>query len=135
MGLKKEVIRFSIVTPLVGITDWGVYYLSLQVLPFSVSKGISFVCGGLVGYLLNKHWTFSQRERSYSEMGRYWVAQLIMLGFNVSSNQILLHFWPKAVFVCLVIASISTAVLSFILKKWWVFRHRGVSRDRYLQSH
>lgn len=107
--------------PVVGATDFGVYYLSKLFLPINVSKGVSYVCAAIVGYLFNKHWTFSKHIRSYPEMVRYWISEIVLLGYNVAANHTILHFWPRAVFLALVTASGSTALLSFILKKWWVF--------------
>ncbi len=119
---KKEIIRYCIVTPLVGVTDFGFYYLSKLFLPISAAKAISFVCAGIAGYLLNKYWTFCKQKKCYPEMARYWIVELVLLGYNVLANRVILNLWPSAIFLALAIASVSTAVLSFTLKKWWVFK-------------
>ncbi len=121
MKTKKEITRYSIVTPMVGATDFGVYYLSKLFLPLNVSKGISYVCAAIMGYLFSKYWVFSKQKTCHPEMARYWVTDLLLLGYNVTVNWTILHFWPHAVFLGLAIASVSTAVLSFTIKKWWVF--------------
>ena len=87
-----------------------------------ISKGISFVCAGMVGYLFNKHWTFSQHHRSHSEMVRYGATEFFLLGFNISFNKGVLMLWPEATFPAAVAASLSTALVSFVLKKTWVFK-------------
>ena len=122
MNTKKEITRYVIVTPMVGAMDFGVYYLSKLFLPINVSKGISYVCAGIVGDLFNKYWTFCKHKTCYPEMGRYWLTELVLLGYNVTANRTILNFWPRAVFLALASASVSTAALSFILKKWWVFK-------------
>ncbi len=55
-------------------------------------------------------------------MVRYWVTEVVLLGYNVLANRMMLNVWPGAVFLALAFASVSTAILSFILKKWWVFK-------------
>ncbi len=122
MKIKKELIRYCIVTPMVGATDFGVYYLFKLFLPLNAAKGISYVCAAIVGYLFSKYWVFSKHKTCHAEMARYWIADLILLGYNVLANHTILHFWPKAVFLSLAIASVSTAALSFAIKKWWVFK-------------
>ncbi len=122
MKIQKEITRYSIVTPIVGGTDFGVYYLLKLFLPIPVSKGISYVCAAIVGYLFNKYWTFSKHKTCYPEMGRYWITELVQLGFNVTVNHTILIFFPHSIFLALAITSVSTAILSFILKKWWVFK-------------
>ena len=122
MKTKKEITRYCIVTPLVGATDFGIYYLSKLFLPINVSKGISYVCAAIMGYLFSKYWVFCKRKTCHPEMARYWTADLVLLGYNVLANRTVLNFWPHAFFLALAIASVSTAVLSFTLKKWWVFK-------------
>ena len=73
MKLKKELIRSLIAGPVVGATDFGVYFLLKIFLPIWLSKGISYVCAGIASYLLSKYWTFSRPKESAHEMGRYWI--------------------------------------------------------------
>ncbi len=122
MNTKKQITRYCIVTPMVGGTDFGVYYLSKLFLPIAIAKGISYVCAGILGYLFSKYWVFNKHETCQTEMGRYWITDLFLLGYNVLANQTILNFWPHAVFLALAIASVSTAILSFILKKCWIFK-------------
>ncbi|MDO8489217.1 MAG: GtrA family protein, partial [Candidatus Omnitrophota bacterium] len=122
INTRKEFIRFFISGTIVNATDFSIYYILIQILPFSASKGISFVCAGTVGYLLYKYWAFKRYQRSYVEFGRYILINFLALGINVVTNQYVLEFWPGAVFVALVIATALTALFAFICFKWWVFR-------------
>ena len=91
--------------------------------PFSVSKGISFTCAGIVGYLLYKYWIFKHNQpSSYAEVGRYALINFLALGINVLTNQSILKRWPGAVFLALIIATILTGLFTFVCFKWWVFR-------------
>ncbi|MBF0385476.1 MAG: GtrA family protein [Candidatus Omnitrophica bacterium] len=119
---KKEIFRFLIAGTVVNATDFSIYYLLFHYLSLSISKGISFTCAGIVGYLLNKYWTFKFNQPSYAEGGRYLLINFLALGINVLINQILLSLWPGAVFVALVIATIVTSLFTFVCFKWWVFR-------------
>ena len=122
MNAKKEFIRFSIAGAFVIATDLSLYYLLFHFLPFSVAKGLSFTCAGIVGYLLNKYWTFKQGKSSYAEAGRYIFINALALGINVMTNQSILNIWPGAVWPALVTATVITSLLSFIFFKWWVFK-------------
>ena len=55
MNTKQQITRYSIVTPVVGAMDFGVYYLSKLFLPITASKGLSYICAGIVGYLFSKY--------------------------------------------------------------------------------
>ncbi len=122
MKTKKEITRYLIVTPVVGTMDFGIYFLSKLFLPITVSKGISYVCAGITGYLFSKYWVFSKQKKSNPEMGRYWISDVTLLGYNVAANSTILHFWSHAVFLALAIASVTTAILSFLIKKFWIFK-------------
>ncbi|MBF0387906.1 MAG: GtrA family protein [Candidatus Omnitrophica bacterium] len=130
MNTKKEMIRFYIAGLITGATDFGIYFLLIRFMPFSLAKGISFICAGIVGYIFNKYWIFSCNQPSYAEVGRYLFINVLALCINVLVNQRLLIVWPGAVLVDLVMASALTGAFTFVCYKWWVFRvllQEGVS--------
>ncbi len=122
MKTNKEIIRFIFAGAIVNATDFSVYYILLHFLTYSISKGISFTCAGVVGYLLNKFWTFKHRQRSYSEIVRYVLASILALGINVLTNQTVLNIRPGAVILALIIATVLRGIFAFVCFKWWVFR-------------
>ena len=119
---RKQIIRFCIAGIIVTVTDCSIYYILFHFLPFSVSKGISFTCAGIIGYLFDKYWTFEHKEPSYGEVGRYTLINFLALGMNVLINQGILSLWPGGVWVALIIATTSTSLFTFVFFKWWVFR-------------
>ncbi|MDD5194700.1 MAG: GtrA family protein [Candidatus Omnitrophica bacterium] len=122
MNFRKQIIRFLIGGTIVNATDFSVYYILFQILPFSISKGISFTCAGIVGYLLMKHWIFKHNQKSYAEVGRYALINSLALGINVLTNQSILKLWPGNIFLALIIATILTGLFTFTCFKWWVFK-------------
>lgn len=112
-----------IITPFIGATDFGVYFLLVHFrLPYSVAKGISYIIANGAGYVFNKYWIFKCKKPSYPEAGRYLIVDLALFVCNIIINQAVLHMWPKAILPAVAIASVSTAVLSFICKKFWIFK-------------
>jgi putative flippase GtrA len=123
MNTRKEIIRFLIAGTIVNVTDFSIYYILFHFLPFSVSKGISFACAGIAGYFLIKFFTFKHNKPlSYAEVGQYALINSLALGINVLTNQSILHVWPRAVFLALIIATILTGLFTYACFKWWVFR-------------
>ncbi|MCX5699096.1 MAG: GtrA family protein [Candidatus Omnitrophica bacterium] len=120
---KKEIARFLTAGAIVNAADFSIYYILFHFLPFSLAKGISFTCAGIVGYLLVKFWTFKHNQpSSYSEVGRYALINSLALGINVLVNQSILNAWPGAVWLALIIATALTGLFTFACFKWWVFR-------------
>jgi len=121
---KKEIIRYVIVLPIIGTLDFGIYFLLILILPHGVSKAISYIIANGTGYLFNKFWIFKRKKKQAAvpEGGRYIVVDVVLFVVNVATNQVILHIWPQAVFLGIAVASILTASLSFLSKKFWVFK-------------
>ena len=122
MKTRKEVLRFLIAGAMINGTDFSVYFILFHVLSYSLSKGLSFSCAGIVGYLLCKYWIFKRNRLSYAEMGRYALVNLLALGINVLTNQAILNVWPGAVLAALLVATVLTGLFTFVCFKWWVFK-------------
>jgi putative flippase GtrA len=120
---KKGITRFLIAGITINATDFSIYYILFHFLSFSIAKGISFICAGIFGYLLNKFWTFkNNKPPSYAEVGKYALVNFLALGINVLTNQSILNLWPGAVWVALIIATALTGLFTFACFKWWVFK-------------
>lgn len=124
--MRNEIFRFLIAGILVTTVDVVIYYLLFHFLPFSLSKGISFTCAGVVGYVINKYWTFKQVQASYAEVRRFILINFLALGVNVFINQIVLYWQPGAVYLALTITTVFTSILIFICFKWWVYKTPAV---------
>ncbi len=120
---RNEIIRFLISGTTVNAIDFSVYYVLFHFLPFSISKGISFICAGIIGYFLIKFWTFKHKKPlSFAEVGQYVLINSFALGINVLTNQSILKFCPGRVLLALIIATVVTGLFTYICFKWWVFR-------------
>ncbi len=122
MNQRKEIVRFLGAGTLVTLTDFSIYYLLFHFLSYGVSKGISFTCAGILGYLVNKYWTFKHKKTSFAEIGRYWFINMLALGINVLINQGILNTYPKGILLALILATVATGLFSYICFKWWVFK-------------
>ncbi len=123
MSTRAELIRFFTGGVIAGAVDFGVYLLLIHYFPFSVAKGISFTCGGIVAFMLNKYWIFvSNKSISPAEVGRYVIINVLALGVNVGVNQGVLTVWPEAILPALIAASMMTGLITYCGFKWLVFR-------------
>ena len=120
--LKKQMARFLICGGSAALTDFAAYYLFLQFMTYSPAKALSFVCGAVVAYFANKHFTFEQPNRNYGEAARFTVLYITTFGVNVGSNKAALMVLGDYTLVCFVIATGLTTVCNFIGQKFFVFR-------------
>jgi len=124
--LRTELTRFLVAGSLAVGTDMLAYYALLKVTSHSPAKAVSFLCGTIVAYVINKYWTFERHERSFAEMTRFGLLYATTLGANVGVNKLCLLIFPGAVFLAFLCATGTSTVLNFIGQKWWVFRREGM---------
>ena len=122
--MKKEMLRYALVTPFIGLTDFGLYFLLIRSLPHSVAKAISYIIANGIGYLFNKYWIFKRghKQAAVPEAGRYLIVDGGLFFGNVAINYVILTIWPHAVLLAVAAASIVTGLMSFISKRFWVFK-------------
>ena len=118
--IKRELNKFLIAGLAAVGSDLLVYYLLLNLLSTEVSKGISFIIGSVVAFIINKYWTFKKPEKSYKEMIQFGVLYGTTLGLNVMTNKIVLDN-TNIVLVSFLVATAVSTILNFVGQKWWVF--------------
>ncbi len=132
--LKKELCRFIIAGCCAVATDCLFYYLLSHFLDLSISKGISFLLGTIVAYLINKYYTFEQKRKSKSEIVRFLGLYISTLVANIFVNKIALILLPMIFKYILILnnfemiklfaflcATGTSTILNFIGQKYWVF--------------
>lgn len=119
--IKKELKRFLVAGVSAVGTDLVSYYILLNFLAPGVSKGISFLLGTIVAYVINKYWTFEKHEKSVKEVVMFGILYGCTLGINVLTNKIVLDN-TNIVFLAFLVATGVSTVLNFIGQKFWVFK-------------
>ena len=122
---KKEIKRFIAVGLLAVGTDLSVYTILLNFLTHSPAKAVSFISGTVVAYLLNKYWTFEQKNKSFAEAARFAALYAATLGVNVAVNKISLMILPLWIFFAFIAATGTSTILNFLGQKFWVFNREG----------
>lgn len=119
--MKKELKRFLVAgCSAVGI-DLISYYFLLQFFSHDIAKGISFLLGTIVAYIINKYWTFEKHEKSYAEVLKFGILYSMTLSANIIVNKIVLNI-TSIVFLGFLVATGVSTILNFIGQKFWVFK-------------
>ncbi len=120
--VRIELVRFFVAGVMAVLTDLIAYYLLLNILGNVFAKFISFIFGSLVAFLLNKYWTFEQKEKSYTEVLRFVFLYLSTLFVNVATNTFILEYERSFVLFSFIVATAISTVLNFLGQKFFVFR-------------
>jgi putative flippase GtrA len=119
--LKKELKRFLVAGLSAVGTDLLLYYIFLNYLSSNISKGISFLGGTIVAFVINKYWTFEKHDKSFKEIILFGILYGVTLVINVLTNKLVLDYTNIILLSFLAATGVST-VLNFIGQKFWVFK-------------
>ena len=135
---KKEVARFIASGVCAVATDMLFYYMLSNFLEVSVSKGISFLLGTITAYLMNKYYTFGQKDKNAKEVLKFITLYLASLLLNISVNKSSLavlplplkyvHFlnnYQSIKLFAFLFATGASTVVNFLGQKFWVFNKKG----------
>ncbi len=117
----KEFLKFLVGGGSAVLVDAVVYALLKQKIDISVAKAISYVTGAIVGFIINKHWTFQSQRFRVSEIIKYIIIYAISALANTGVNSLVLWIIPSTVFAFLCATGTST-ILNFLGQKFIVFK-------------
>ena len=137
--IKKQIGRFIISGLCAFTTDMIFYYILSNFIDVSIAKGTSYLIGISVAYLMNKYYTFEQKEKNIREVINFFTLYIISLCANVATNKICLIIVPGIfkyisildsyqiikLFSFLTATGVST-IINFIGMKFWVFKNKTV---------
>lgn len=117
----RVIIRFCICGGLSTAVDFTVYRILFQFLPPVSAKSISFFCGTVISFFLNRNWTFQSHGRiQKSIIVRFAVTQGINLTVNNSVNLLVLILTQHLIFA-FICATACGMTVNFLLQRFWVF--------------
>ncbi len=127
-ALKQEVgefVKFNLAGAAAIGTDYGVYNLLVLFLLSAPAKAISFACGGVTAFLINKYWTFNLHGFDVGEIVRYLIVMAAGIGINVGVNELVLRLIVENRNIAFVAAVAISGLSIFLGQKFWVFGRRG----------
>lgn len=119
--MKKELFRFVVIGCTSVFIDFIIYYLLSTFIETYIAKSISFLCGSVVSYFLNKYWTFEASKKINRDWLKFSLLYMSTLLINTGMNMLVLKITDVYLLAFLFATGVST-VLNFIGMKWWVFK-------------
>ena len=92
------------------------------------SKAISYLAGVVVGFALNKRWTFQSSQRTWTEPVSYLSLYAVTLGVNVGCNALVLSWLDRSAIAFLFATGVTT-VINFLGLRLVTFR-KGIADRR-----
>lgn len=124
-GLLDQAVRFVVFGVLSAGVDFGIYELLLHFgLWADAAKAVSFICGTITAYVLNRRWTFDSKGGAAPAIRfavLYSTTFFVNVGVNAAGLALLTgHSWRIP--IAWVIAQAVATVINFVLLRTVVFR-------------
>lgn len=121
----RECLKFLVGGGSAVIVDYVAYRLLLHFgVSVSPAKGVSYVAGAAVGFVINKLWTFESKRFSPFEIVRYAALYAVSALANAGVNKLVLLLFGHQLFAFLCATGTSTA-MNFLGQKYFVFVKKG----------
>ena len=118
---KKQFLRFIIVGICTVFIDYIGYNIFLLIFSLNVSKGLSFLLGSVFAFLINKIWTFENKQKPLRQIFLFGALYSVTLMINVLTNVLVIQLSENFLFSFFIATGVS-AFLNFIGQKWLVFK-------------
>jgi len=133
----KQNFRSLILFSLVGLSNTLIDYLVFFLLYHWFSdyylavQAVSYWCGTINSYLLNKYWTFQKRNvPSRAEILKFITVNTLALSVSSLSLYVVSQSFSLDMFTCKTIATVMSFVVNYIGSKFWVFKDEKYSYAR-----
>lgn len=121
---RRELLRFLVGGGSAVTVDYLLYQVFLSAgIVLSGAKAASFFCGAVVGFLINKLWTFESRRFAMDEIARYGMLYSISAGINAAIHRVVLLLIGIELVAFFCATGIST-IINFLGQKFFVFRRK-----------
>jgi putative flippase GtrA len=128
-SIYKNFSKFFLVGCTAFTIDISIYFILLDQGYLSyLSKGISFICGLLVGYFLNSYFTFNKVKISSLRFLKYTMLYLFSLFVNMLSNEYVLiqitqtTMNEHAFIIAVLVATALSLIINFLGLRYYVFK-------------
>ena len=119
---KQEILKFLVGGGTAVIVDFFTYKIFIVLgLERTIAKTLSFICGSIVGFIINKYWTFKSPKFQIKEILKYTVLYILTAFINSQVNKYTLLLFGNEMFAFLCATGVST-ILNFLGQKFLIFR-------------
>ena len=121
--IMKELVKFLIVGGISTILNYGIFFSTFKIMNinFLIASGMGYITGLVLGYFLNKNWTFNYKTETKKTKLRYLIVYLINLILSLIILKILNYNLNLNPLVGNLIAIGYTTIANYICIKIFVF--------------
>lgn len=118
-----RIIRFVISGGSAAIIEYGTFLLLSLALHTNVlvANSISFLCGLITSFLLNKHWVFGSKNAAHKEFVHYFILAIVNLCISTGLVWFMVNIHIPS-FVAKLIAMVIIAIWNYFIFSRLIFK-------------
>lgn len=125
---NKSVIKFAVVGITNTLVDFIIFIIFINVFHLNdlVSQTISYGCGVLNSFFMNKLWTFKEhktKESSINQFGKFVLTNAISLTVSLVGLGLLNSTMGINVYISKVIVTLFLQIFNYTVYRFIVFKH------------
>ena len=124
--ISVQFIKFATVGVINTVTTFVVYVIltrSVLSLHYLLAETIAYLCGTIVSFVLNRHWTFRKSSSTdLNEIARFYTTMFSSLLLNVGLLYVFVNIFGIYDIIAVVLSLVGTIIWNFIGMRLWVFR-------------
>ena len=129
--IRRQLAHFAAIGASTNLALYAVYLLLTHtILGIRPAMTLTYICGIVIGYLLNRNITFRFRGEQFSAFLRYWGAYALGYIFNLIGLWLLVDKLRVAHELAQGCIMVILAALLFLLQKYFVFPARTSQQPR-----
>ncbi len=122
--VDASLFKFLLIGGASTALDFVIYTLLGRWLTPTPAKLISMLCSTLLAFLINRSWTFQNKEQGLlKSLGKYYLAQAANITVNVLVNALLLYLTDNRILAFVGATGIAMCV-NYLLQRFFVFRKK-----------
>lgn len=119
-GVMNTVVDFAVYTVLVSLTGMGLY----------VPQVISYCCGMLNSYIVNRKWTFDTQNGFFSlELVKFIVLNLAMMLLGMGIIYLCVEQMGFHKLAGKLVSTVLVMAINFVVSNLWVFRNKNKGKQ------
>ena len=119
---KQEILKFLVGGGTAVVVDFLTDKIFMIIgIERTIAKTLSFICGSIVGFIINKYWTFKSPKFQIKEILKYTVLYILTAFINSQVNKYTLLLFGNEIFAFLCATGVST-ILNFLGQKFLIFK-------------
>lgn len=124
-GIRAKSLKFLVVGSINTAATYTLYVALILVgLHHNLALTLEYAAGILVGYLMNRGWTFADHRSTRRRFLRYCATYGLVYGINLVLLNLMIGYGIAGPILGQLVALGAATVISFLLQNFWVFRQQ-----------